>query len=56
MIWCVIEQLRCVSDHVPLTRGMWKIGVGQGAVLSGFLFNLLINVVAAVMKRVCGCV
>ena len=36
------------SDH-------WEVedGIGQGAVLSGFLFNLLINGRAAAIKRAC---
>ena len=34
---------------------VWDVetGVGQGAVLSGFLFNLLINGLAAAVKRAC---
>ena len=36
------------SDH-------WEVedGIGQGAVLSGFLFNILINGLAAAIKRAC---
>ena len=30
-----------------------KSGIGQGAGLSGFLFNILINGLAAAIKRVC---
>ena len=37
-----------ISDH-------WEVeeGIGQGAVLSGFLFNILINGLAAAIKRAC---
>ena len=33
----------------------WDVenGIGQGAVLSGFLFNVLVNGVAAEIRRVC---
>ena len=59
-LWHLVDDL--VSDRTAAVRigscasDSWDVesGVGQGAVLSGFLFNLLINGLAAVIKRACG--
>ena len=59
-LWHLVDDL--VSDRTAAVRigscasDSWDVesGVGQGAVLSGFLFNLLINGLAAAIKRACG--
>ena len=58
-LWHLVDDL--VSDRTAAVRigscasDSWDVesGVGQGAVLSGFLFNLLINGLAAAIKRAC---
>ena len=58
-LWRLIDDL--VSDRSAAVRldsrilDTWEVehGIGQGAVLSGFLFNILINGLAAAIKRAC---
>ena len=57
--WHLIDDI--VTDRTTTVRigscfsEPWDVesGIGQGAVLSGFLFNCLINGLAAAIKRVC---
>ena len=58
-LWHLIDDL--TSDRSAAVRldsqfsDTWDVedGVGQGAVLSGFLFNILINGLATAIKRAC---
>ena len=48
--------LQFATGHVFQTSSdVWDVdsGVGQGAVLSGFLFNVFINGLPAAIKRAC---
>ena len=58
-LWHLVDDFisgRTASVRVAsATSDQWDVenGLGQGAVLSGFLFNILINGLAAGIKRVC---
>ena len=58
-LWHLIDDLisdRTASAQIQSTMSdAWDVehGVGQGAVLSGCLFNILINGIAAAIKRAC---
>ena len=58
-LWHLIDDLisdRTASARIQSTMSDdWDVehGIGQGAVLSGFLFNILINGLAAAIKRAC---
>ena len=58
-LWHLVDDI--VTDRTAAVRigacfsKPWDVesGIGQGAVLSGFLFNILTNGLAAAIKRVC---
>ena len=58
-LWHLIDDF--ISDRSAAVRldsqfsDMWDVedGIGQGAVLSGFLCNILINGLIAAIKRAC---
>ena len=58
-LWHLVDDM--VTDRTATVRigacfsEPWDVesGIGQGAVLSEFLFNILINGLAAAIKRVC---